>query len=245
MGTTPSGKFTKMTMAELLAALEQSLDDLRLSRGESQSLRAALLELGPDANRDVIRARAFDLARSRLNEATDHTVLDWLHGVVRVCSSEADPQSCPVTHIPDLEQAYFSPDDDCPAVIRALLRRVERSLDLCVFTITDDRLTDALLDVHRRGAAVRIITDNEKGLDEGSDVQRLIDAGVPLRMDASPFHMHHKYGIIDQSVVLTGSYNWTRSAARDNQENFIVSSNDRFVCGFQMNFDRLWNRLDG
>ena len=224
---------------EFLAALEQSLEDFKLSRTEIQSLRVALLELGPELNRDLIRSKAFELARSRLANADDQALLDWLQGVVRVCATESTP-SRPIV---GSEQAYFSPEDDCPTAIRSLLRRVERSLDLCVFTITDDRLTEALLDIHRRGVALRIITDNEKAMDEGSDVQQLLEVGVPLRVDESPYHMHHKYGIIDRSIVLTGSYNWTRAAARDNQENFIVTSNERLVRGFQVNFNRLWARL--
>ncbi len=68
-------------------------------------------------------------------------------------------------------------------------------------------------------------------------------AGIPLRVDRSPFHMHHKFLVVDGQTLLTGSYNWTRGAARDNEENLIVTGEPRLVSAFAAAFDRLWERL--
>ena len=77
---------------------------------------------------------------------------------------------------------------------------------------------------------LRIITDNEKAYDAGSDVTRFQDAKIPLRVDDTPFHMHHKFAVFDREILLTGSYNWTRSAARYNEENLIVTEDPRLVA---------------
>ena len=142
-----------------------------------------------------------------------------------------------------MAEAYFSPGDDCPRAIGRLLASARRTADICVFTITDDRLSDAILDAHRRGVAVRIITDDAKAEDLGSDVGRFERAGIPMRVDRSPFHMHHKFAILDGATLLTGSYNWTRGAARDNEENLIVTDDPRLVAPFAATFDRLWEKL--
>jgi phosphatidylserine/phosphatidylglycerophosphate/cardiolipin synthase-like enzyme len=55
--------------------------------------------------------------------------------------------------------------------------------------------------------------------------------------------MHHKFAVFDASLVLTGSYNWTRGAAIENEENVIVSGDPRHVTAFSRAFERLWKRL--
>ncbi len=139
---------------------------------------------------------------------------------------------------------YFSPGDECLLAIRRALDSAERSIDACVFTITDDRIAHGLLEAHRRGVTVRIITDNDKSHDEGSDVRRLERGGIPVREDRSEFHMHHKFAVIDGKVALTGSYNWTRGAAHKNEENLVVSNDPRLVGPFEREFRELWKRLE-
>ncbi|MGE3822383.1 MAG: phospholipase D-like domain-containing protein [Isosphaeraceae bacterium] len=55
--------------------------------------------------------------------------------------------------------------------------------------------------------------------------------------------MHHKFAVFDEKIALTGSYNWTRGAARDNEENLIVSTDPRLVGPFVRAFEALWDRL--
>jgi phosphatidylserine/phosphatidylglycerophosphate/cardiolipin synthase-like enzyme len=55
--------------------------------------------------------------------------------------------------------------------------------------------------------------------------------------------MHHKFAIFDDSALLTGSYNWTRGAARFNNENFIVTTDRRLIHPFSQTFERLWQAL--
>ena len=97
---------------------------------------------------------------------------------------------------------------------------------------------------HRRGVSVRVITDNEKSLDEGSDARGLERVGVAVRVDRSEAHMHHKYAIFDEEVLLTGSYNWTRSAALYNRENLVVTREARLVAAFGRDFEALWGDLE-
>src|SRR3990167_4257108 len=98
-------------------------------------------------------------------------------------------------------------------------------------------------DCHRRGIAVRVISDNEKQFDEGSDIQHLIAQGVPLRIDDSPYHMHHKFALFDANLLLNGSFNWTRSATTSNEENLLVTDHALLVASYRSEFDKLWARF--
>jgi phosphatidylserine/phosphatidylglycerophosphate/cardiolipin synthase-like enzyme len=55
--------------------------------------------------------------------------------------------------------------------------------------------------------------------------------------------MHHKFAVVDGKTFLTGSYNWTRGAARDNEENLVVTDDPRPVSSYSEAFERLWTRL--
>ena len=63
---------------------------------------------------------------------------------------------------------------------------------------------------------VRVLSDAEKSQDRGSDIRALEQVGIPVVLDDGPAHMHHKFAVFDSSRVLTGSFNWTRSATREN-----------------------------
>lgn len=140
-----------------------------------------------------------------------------------------------------MNQAYFSPGPDCRVAIEQAMETAVDELFICVFTISDDRLSDAILSAHRSGLSVRVISDNDKMHDRGSDVERLYQAGVDVRIDRSPEHMHHKFMVIDGRTVMTGSYNWTRSAETRNEENLVAIDDHIMASHFTTEFTRIWN----
>ncbi|MEK6262451.1 MAG: phospholipase D-like domain-containing protein [Planctomycetota bacterium] len=228
-----------MTPQQMREMLEQSLEDGRLSRGEKASLAQHLEEAGGDPQQLAhFRSLAFGLARDAIDATNGALIVEWLEELVKVLQPPA------VDGTADLAEAWFSPHSDCPQRIRSLLAQAKKTVDICVFTITDDRLTSAVLDAHRRGVRIRIITDDDKSADLGSDAGQFLQAGIALRVDRSPYHMHHKFAVFDQALLLNGSYNWTRGAAANNEENFIVTSNRRLVAVFSEAFENLWKHFE-
>ena len=138
------------------------------------------------------------------------------------------------------QKVSFSPGEDCLNDIIDQIQSANKYLDICVFTISDNRISDELIKAYEKGIDIRIISDNEKMNDDGSDIRNLVDAGLKVKIDHSPNHMHHKYMIVDEIRVLTGSYNWTKSAAQYNQENIVITDNDDIVTSFIDNFSQLW-----
>ncbi len=228
-----------MNADELEAVLRRTLDDGRLSRGERRVLQEIVAEQDLD-HRDIaiLRARAFDLARESAGTSHERGAVDWLEDVVKALATATDDGASAAR-----SEAWFSPGDACRQAICRSLDGCRARVDICVFTITDDRVTDAILAAHRRGVAVRVITDDDKAHDAGSDVHRLADAGVPVAVDESDKHMHHKFAVFDGAAVLTGSYNWTRSAAHANEENVVLSGDRRIVRAFVAEFEKLWRRF--
>ena len=139
-------------------------------------------------------------------------------------------------------ESYFSPGNDILDAITEQLQQCTNSLDICVFTLSDDRILDAIIACYRDGITIRVLSDNDKQYDRGSDIRTLSDAGVDVRVDVSDAHMHHKFMIVDRFTVLTGSYNWTRSAATKNAENLVVIEDQETARQFSDEFERLWQQ---
>lgn len=225
-----------MDFDRLDQALRASAADFRLDDTEKVELRQLGANLALEQLRRL-RNAAFTIARERATAAPEHTagVLRWLEQVVRTL--DLSSQVAAAAH-----SAYFTPGDACLRKLRELCAAARRQLDICVFTLADDRLTDAVLQAHRRGVQVRIVSDDDKRHDAGSDIAALAAAGIEIRLDRSAAHMHHKFAVFDGRLLANGSFNWTRSASLSNDENLVVSSDAYLVRCFSGQFEALWGR---
>ncbi|MDX9720298.1 MAG: phospholipase D-like domain-containing protein [Myxococcota bacterium] len=223
-----------MDSVSFLEALTRTLDDGRLSRAERKALLALLSDDGQRDEQSLValRVRAFQLARAKLYDPRDTQLLNWLEDVIALSLA-------PHTQASQFE-AYFSPGNECRDRIVGLINGARRAIDVAVFTISDDAIARALLDAQQRKVKLRIVSDDEKSQDLGSDIAQFERAGIAVRTDRSAGHMHHKFAIFDETQVLTGSYNWTRSAATQNEENIVVSDDPELREAFQAEFETLW-----
>lgn len=224
-----------MRQQELEQWLVASLDDFKLSQSEVLELREILPGLIHD---DVAFARnkVFELARDPVHTGGEHAVatLLWLEKISKTIDNFRQTESASIA------EAHFSPGENCRRKLLDLLVTSREAIDISVFTISDNRLADAILASFQRGVNIRLITDNDKALDQGSDIYRLVEAGLPVRMDASEYHMHHKFAVIDKSILVNGSFNWTRSATDYNQENILVTDDPKLVRAYLDEFEKLW-----
>jgi mitochondrial cardiolipin hydrolase len=228
--------------AELQALLRRSFADRRLTRDERDEFERLFHASVPDGNlRDRVLAFAFAMLRDELSELEDREGSEWLKRVVRATLPKQGPHDS--AKQPDVAEACFSERHDCAKRLVRLLDGAQGSLDICVFTITHDDLSEAILRAASRGVAVRLISDDLKATDTGSDVDRLRHAGVAVRVARSRYHMHHKFAIFDRRLLLNGSFNWTRGAAMNNAENFVLLSDRRLLGQFQDEFELLWEGL--
>ncbi|PID38391.1 MAG: endonuclease [Proteobacteria bacterium] len=222
---------------EIDTMLTATLEDQRLSRSEKRALSAVFAEHATDARRQALfRKRAFFLAREALKDSRDQAIVTWLEEVTKALVAATQREQGP-----KLAEAHFSPGDSCRRRIIGLCGLARQRIDVCVFTITDNSLANALLEAHGRGVEVRVITDDDKAEDRGSDIYDLARAGIEVRLDHSEHHMHHKFALFDAAYVVTGSYNWTRSAAKVNEENIVVSDDPRLVSAFGETYEQLWD----
>jgi phosphatidylserine/phosphatidylglycerophosphate/cardiolipin synthase-like enzyme len=139
--------------------------------------------------------------------------------------------------------AYFSPKGGCTREIVNLINNSQRSIDIAIYSFTSSRIAKALIDAHNRGVRIRVIIDEGNGKSRFCVGPLLESAGIEVRYKRGSGGglMHNKYAIYDGKVLSTGSFNWTGSAERRNDENLVVIRNDRRLIElYRKNFEKLW-----
>lgn len=180
--------------------------------------------------RGELRTQLFERSKLLESSKSHNQIILWLEECFQIIEKYSFSYN----------RVFFSPGNGIKGSIRKLLRDARFSVDLCVFTITDYELARSILACQKRKVKIRIITDDKKILDHGSVILKLKEAGVQIKTDHSHYHMHNKFGIIDQRVALTGSFNWTYTATKHNQENLLATSNFDIVKQYEAEFNRLW-----
>jgi len=118
---------------------------------------------------------------------------------------------------------------------------VERTLDIAAFEFNNEVLTEAVLNAHERGVQVRIVTDDEYGLEEEEEsIPHFIEAGIPVVDDERSGLMHNKFMILDSQVVWTGSWNYTVNGTYRNNNNAVVLRSQRAVQAYQTEFNEMF-----
>jgi phosphatidylserine/phosphatidylglycerophosphate/cardiolipin synthase-like enzyme len=141
----------------------------------------------------------------------------------------------------ELIQVIFSRVDDTSKLIRSWIGRANSTIEVAVYSFTQDSLADALVSAKNRGVAVRVLMDSETTSDSGSEYSRLQKLGISIKTDSSTGLMYDKFFVIDGRVVGTGSYNWTGSAEDDNAENLLIVRSATLVGHYLNEFNALWN----
>jgi len=183
--------------------------------------------------RHELRYRLFNEARRLEVTSSGQQSLFWLQNCFELIDE----------YMFRIHRVLFSPGTDILESISDLLTQAKQTLDICIFTITDERLAEDILYCHQRGIKVRIITDDDKMYDHGSAIKGLKNAGIPIKIDHSRYHMHHKFGIIDSRIVFTGSFNWTYTASKHNQENLLITTNFDITKQYVEQFEQLWSEM--
>jgi phosphatidylserine/phosphatidylglycerophosphate/cardiolipin synthase-like enzyme len=150
-------------------------------------------------------------------------------------------------------QACFSPQGKCSGYIVREIDKAQRELLVAVYAFTSEDLARAVVQARKRGVSVQIVLDREfDAVNERSQGKFLEAQKIPLRRisgmkPAAPERdaglMHQKFSVIDRKIVLTGSYNWTRSADSSNDENLLLFRDAGPLAEeYRRVFFQLWER---
>jgi phosphatidylserine/phosphatidylglycerophosphate/cardiolipin synthase-like enzyme len=137
-------------------------------------------------------------------------------------------------------ESCFSPGEACDKKIIQFIRTAQKSLDIAVFSFTHAGIARAIEDAHARGVRVRMVVDREQSQNDGSLVDEMQAAGVPLKFGSQKGLMHNKFTILDKQALETGSYNYSYAATSYNAENQLYLKDTNIIDRFQKDFEKLW-----
>jgi phosphatidylserine/phosphatidylglycerophosphate/cardiolipin synthase-like enzyme len=128
----------------------------------------------------------------------------------------------PQASVPQGVQVYFSPKGGATEAVVQALDQATNSVLVQAYSFTSAPIAKALVEAHRRGLKVQVILDRSQRTEKYSEADFLKNNGIPTLIDAEHAIAHNKIIIIDDSIVLTGSFNFTKAAEEHNAENLLV-----------------------
>lgn len=149
------------------------------------------------------------------------------------------------TPYPDLDlngirvETTFESEGNVRERIIELILDAEESVGFLAFAFTDDDIAQAMIERHRDGLEVYGVIEARNAAGSGSDFEALQRAGIDLLEDGNPYVMHHKVIILDKEIVVTGSYNFSASAANSNDENVLIIHSPEIAASFTEELDRV------
>ena len=157
------------------------------------------------------------------------------------------PDTRPNTPYPELEidgtrlGIYFSPDDGTASHLIELINGAQRNIYFLVYSFTSDEIAQALAERHQAGVEIAgVLEQAQVASNAGTEFDNLRLAGIDVRLDGNPRNMHHKVIIIDERILVTGSYNFSASAEQRNDENTLVVYNPQLARLYLAEFERIF-----
>lgn len=152
---------------------------------------------------------------------------------------------------------HFSPTGRDRLLTKTILQSIEQAehdVRIAMYQFTSYKLAEGLVSVHKtKKVSIRILVDarsfeirGEENralkllMDQGIQVKKVVLKGDKKTDEESP-RFHHKFCVIDQKTVLTGSYNWTALGDESNYENLVVIQSEPAAAAYVKEFERIWN----
>jgi phosphatidylserine/phosphatidylglycerophosphate/cardiolipin synthase-like enzyme len=136
---------------------------------------------------------------------------------------------------------YFSPKDNIEKIILKRLGKAKKSVYFMAFSFTSDPLGEEIINLHKNGIKVSGLMEKEGSDTKDSEYIKMKIEGLPVKTDKNRSLMHHKIIIIDEKIVITGSYNFSKGANKRNDENIIIIDNDDIAKEYLKEFHRLYD----
>ena len=139
-------------------------------------------------------------------------------------------------------QVLFSPEDKIVSNLIALVKDAQVSIRFLAFSFTDYPLAQIMIDRAKAGVDVKGVFETFGSASPNSELQTFFCAGVPARQDGNGSFLHDKLIIVDNSIVVTGSLNFSSNADDSNEENVVILENAEIAALYLQEFEKLWNQ---
>lgn len=144
-------------------------------------------------------------------------------------------------------ESYFAPERELVNTLARAVARAEDEILVMAFSFTSPEIGEAMLGRAEAGVRVQAIFETTGSETLYSYFPQLGEIGlnnIEVRQDGNPRSMHHKVIIVDRRTVVFGSFNFSESANRKNDENVLIVHDPAFADHFVREFDAVWTTAD-
>jgi Phosphatidylserine/phosphatidylglycerophosphate/cardiolipin synthases and related enzymes len=130
-------------------------------------------------------------------------------------------------------RACFTPENQCQKFIVEAIKAAQQEVLMQSYSFTAYQIAQALAEAKARGLTVSLLIDRSQLTAPYTKLSFLKKAGITILVDPALGIAHNKVLIIDNKLVITGSYNWTNAAEKRNSENVLFIQNKEIVSAYQ------------
>jgi phosphatidylserine/phosphatidylglycerophosphate/cardiolipin synthase-like enzyme len=135
---------------------------------------------------------------------------------------------------------YFTPPANAATAIVKAIDASEREVLVQAYGFTHNAIAQALVRAHQRDVKVRVLLDQKSQMSNRYVIGLLNDVDIAVRQDGKHAIAHNKVIVIDQVVVITGSFNFTNSAETRNAENILILKSPDLALQYRLQWLNHW-----
>ncbi|MDA8126039.1 MAG: phospholipase D family protein [Deltaproteobacteria bacterium] len=140
---------------------------------------------------------------------------------------------------------YFSPRAGATEAICREIAQARSEILVQAYSFTSAPIAQALLAAHKRGIKVAVILDKSQKTQKYSSATFLTNAAIPTYIDSRHAIAHNKIILIDGTVVITGSFNFTKAAEEKNAENLLIIRSAELAKLYRENWQQHRDHSEG
>ena len=130
----------------------------------------------------------------------------------------------------------FTPPRDCARLITDVIDRAKNTIHMQAYGLTHPEIINSLIKANERGVKVRVLLDRSNLTQKYSKIEELKQAGIEVGIDRVSGIAHNKIIIVDLYTTVTGSFNFTVSAAKRNVENVLIIQDSKIAHSYLQNW---------
>jgi len=116
----------------------------------------------------------------------------------------------------------FTPGENCTDLIVKQINQSKTSIYIQAYGFTSKPIIEAVANAKSRGVEVKMILDKVNETKQGDGARYLKSKDIEILIDNKVAIAHNKVMIIDGKNIITGSFNFTKSAQDKNAENVLI-----------------------
>jgi phosphatidylserine/phosphatidylglycerophosphate/cardiolipin synthase-like enzyme len=136
---------------------------------------------------------------------------------------------------------YFTPPRGAAQAIVQVIDGSQRQVLVQAYSFTHNAIAQALARAKQRGVDVKVLMDEKSDNGNRYVIGVLSGANVVMREDGKHAIAHNKVMVIDDEIVVTGSFNFTNAAEQRNAENFLILKSRDLAAQYKNNWQSHWD----